>query len=83
MQLASYTGNANWDVTVPDFTGADGFDPTWLLRPGTPISWTVAGAGGTLSFFIGGQPTEGATFRYGIRTGTLAAALRASAFRRR
>ena len=81
--LASYTGGANWDVTFPDLTAAQGFDPTWALRPGVATNWTVSAAGGNIATIAGGQPAEGSTFRASTRAGVLAASAASRLTRRR
>lgn len=79
--LASYLqGAASWDVTVPDFTGAPGFDPAWMLRSGTQTDWQVVASGGAGAPQLGLPGTEGATFTAALKAGTLTTAARARGF---
>ncbi|MDF1502598.1 hypothetical protein [Roseisolibacter sp. H3M3-2] len=76
--LASYLqGAATWDVTFPDFSGAPGFDASWMLRSGAPTDWQVVGSGGAAAPQLGIPGTEGATFTAAIKSGTLTTAARA------
>jgi uncharacterized membrane protein len=79
--LASYLqGGSTWDLTFPDFTGAAGFDPAWMLRSGTRTDWQVIASGGTGITQVGQVPTEGATFSAALRSGTLTTTARAVGF---
>ena len=50
---------ANWSLDIPDLSAA-GYDPTWGLRTGATVNWTVAAVGGDFLSFIGGVPADNA-----------------------
>ncbi|HMS02015.1 MAG TPA: hypothetical protein PKE51_03535, partial [Gemmatimonadaceae bacterium] len=57
------------EQTVPDFTGASGWEASWSLQPATPITWSVwlrGLEGGTTP-----TPASGLTIRQGGALGTL------------
>ena len=58
---------STWVVDVPDFSGA-GYDPSWGLRSGTPLSWLVVGAGGNVLPFFGATFVDGAQITAGLMT---------------
>jgi hypothetical protein len=46
----AYDGTASaWDVAVPDFTTASGFDVNWGLGAGAPTYWTAIAVGGSFA----------------------------------
>jgi hypothetical protein len=56
------------EQTMPDFTGASGWDASWSLQPGAPISWSV-----WLRGLVGGTspaPASGLTIRQAGALGT-------------
>ena len=65
---AGYLGTAtNWDVTVPDLTGASGFLPTWGPQPTFPTGYSTSAIGGTGN--INSYPTDGLTLNIALRFG--------------
>jgi uncharacterized membrane protein len=64
---AGYFGTTptTWDLSIPDLTGAAGFDGNWGLRPGTVTDWAASAAGGS----IFGVPTTESTVRFATRAG--------------
>lgn len=52
-----------YDLTVPDLSGAAGFDPAWALHSGTPLLWTAGRVGGTLGLGVDAVPSDGTTQR--------------------
>jgi hypothetical protein len=44
---AAATGGG-YDLVVPDLSAAEGFSPTWALRPGLRFTWSANRVGGTL-----------------------------------
>jgi hypothetical protein len=58
---AAYLGGApaNWTLDVPDLSSA-GYDASWGLRGGTPVTWTVVAVGGDVLPFIGATPSDAA-----------------------
>jgi len=73
---AGYAGGAAWDVSVPDFTGAAGYNATWGLQSGVATGSTYIATGydfaGTSNF-----ATDNATLYSAIRTNASALSLRA------
>jgi hypothetical protein len=69
---SAYFGTAptNWDVTVPDLSGASGFLSTWGLQPGVAAGYTIDGIGGTGD--LNAYPTDGLTLSIAIRAGNAA-----------
>lgn len=70
-QYASRT-NRGYDLSIPDFSEAAGFDPQWALRANVTgdIFWTETRIGGTLGFGVNATPTNGAFSRSSSRNGT-------------
>jgi hypothetical protein len=60
---------AGFDLVVPDLSGTAGFDPAWLLQPGT-IVWTSNRTGGTIGLGIGNDATDGSVRRTLVQFGT-------------
>ena len=57
---AAYLGNqSEWDITVPDLSGAAGWNNAWGLDPAQEFDTEVMGTGGTVLMF-GDQLREGA-----------------------
>ena len=66
---ASLTTGA-YDLTIPDLSGAAGFDPQWALRNvAGDLFWSLSRVGGTLGFGFNVVPTNGALIRVGARSG--------------
>ena len=61
-------GATTWDVSIPDFGTASGYDAGWGLTSGTEYSWNVLAFGGDASFALGGPPPDGATVVYSVRS---------------
>ena len=57
-----YVGGAAWDFSIPDLSGATGWNPTWGLQNGISLFWSVTAYGGSLSRF-GADATDGSTLR--------------------
>jgi hypothetical protein len=73
VQMSSgYLGEASATVTltVPDLSGAAGYDPTWGLQPGSAINWVATGQS-TTGFGSQGQFADGATTLFASRLGML------------
>jgi uncharacterized membrane protein len=54
-----------WNITLPDLSGAAGWNSNWGLADGTPIDWSVTADGGAISFLdatiADGSVTQSAT----------------------
>ncbi len=61
-----YTIGAAWDITVPDLSGAAGWQNTWALQPGTAFDWSVGALGGSL-FLLDPTLSAGAQFKSASR----------------
>ena len=59
---AQFVGGGAWDLSIPDLSGATGWNPTWGLQNGISLVWSVTAHGGSLSRF-GADATDGSTFR--------------------
>ncbi len=57
-----HAGSGTWDFTVPDLTSA-GFDTSWGLRAGAPVSLNLTAFGGASLAQILGTPKDGVTYR--------------------
>lgn len=58
---ASYMGSATaWDVTMPDLSGATGWDSNWALASGEPVDWYVTAVGANFDPYSE-VPGDGAT----------------------
>jgi hypothetical protein len=69
---AAYLANATtYDFTIPDFTGAAGWDNNWGLKAGAETQWTVSGIGFTGIGVDSPNPVEGSTVQAGLRFGTI------------
>lgn len=66
----------NWQLDIPDLTGADGWQDAWGLKTGANIDWTVTAFGGRAALMFGARPNDGEFARYAIRQ-SQPAALRA------
>jgi hypothetical protein len=64
-------GMANYDFTIPDFTGVAGWDNNWGPKTGVLTNWTIVGTGYTGVGFGSSTPLEGATFSAGARSGEI------------
>jgi len=74
---AAYFGSlpATWDVSMPDLSGASGWQDTWGLQDGAPIDWMVTAQGGTVAYFDA-TITEGSTTQSASRSSTSPLTLR-------
>jgi hypothetical protein len=54
-----------WDLTIPDLTGAAGFDANWGLRPGSPTTWAASAAGGPIFASLTSETTVLLASRFG------------------
>jgi hypothetical protein len=61
-----YTSGAAWDITIPDLSGAAGWQNTWALQPGTPFDWSVAAISGGV-FLLDPTVASGTIFRSASR----------------
>lgn len=64
-----FFGGGGWTLEVPDFTGAPGWNPDWMLRPGVSTSHTTSAIG-----LLAGSspiPADGVELRTGQRIGTV------------
>ena len=48
-----------YEMTLPEFTGVDGFDVRWALQPGIVTIWQSNRVGGTLGLMPGLVPADG------------------------
>jgi len=65
----------NYDVQIPDLTGAIGWDTDFALKAGIPTNWWVSGGGPTLDFFDGRYIFNSTRSRWtGAQTGIIAPA---------
>ena len=67
---AAYLGAApgTWTVTMPDFTGATGYNPTFGFGSGLGLSYAGILTGGTRNFFA--RPLDGQLMSYAVREGS-------------
>ena len=56
-----------WQIAVPDFSGASGFDNAWMLRPGMSTQYLIEAFGGPNTLIFGGVPTDGDSYRFAYR----------------
>jgi hypothetical protein len=65
-QTSGYAGGtpSTWTMEIPDVTEAGGYPGTAGLVSGQGTQWFVEAFNGSLSDFIGANPTEGATVRW-------------------
>ena len=75
-----YDGTGGWDVTMPDFSAANGWQNAWGFVDGPSIEWTIAAYGGRPELLFGAPPTDGETVRFASRESPTNAAV-GSAFR--
>jgi hypothetical protein len=62
----AYTAGAAWDITVPDLSGAAGWQNTWALQPGTPFDWGISAIGGGV-YLLDPTITPGTLFKSATR----------------
>ena len=57
---AGYTTNApaTWSLDIPDLSTA-GYDPSWGLKTGSPVNWSMFAGGGSVLPLIGATPADG------------------------
>ena len=65
------TGSANYDLTIPDFSGVGGWDNNWGPKVGAQTAWEVTAYGYTGIGFGSPNPVEGSTFSGATRSGTI------------
>jgi len=59
-----------YDLTLPDLSGAIGWDTQFAIRAGSPVQWWASGGGPTLDFFDGRYQFNTVRSRWtGIMTG--------------
>ena len=56
-----------WDVTMPDFSGVTGWQNSWGLIDGTPLSWDASAFGGQF-YLLDALLTDGGAFRQAQRS---------------
>jgi hypothetical protein len=66
---SAYTGGAAWDLSLPTFPTNIGWDPTWGLKTGASISWSVSANGGAL-YLLDRTVVAGTPFRSALRLST-------------
>ena len=57
-----YVGGGAWDLSIPDLSGATGWNPTWGLQNGTGITWFVTAQGGSI-YYLDASVTDGSTMK--------------------
>jgi hypothetical protein len=56
---AYYTSSSTeWDLTLPDFTGVDGWQNAWGLQDGTQFTWRSTVYRGRAALLFGAAPDE-------------------------
>ncbi len=66
---SGYTGGGAWDLSLPTFPTNIGWDPTWGLKTGSSISWSVSANGGAL-YLLDRTVVDGTPFRSALRLST-------------
>lgn len=63
---AAYFGAipSSWTITIPDLSGAAGWDPTWGLSTEALVTWSMKGAGGAIPV-LDRSVADGATTQSG------------------
>jgi hypothetical protein len=64
-------GATTYDITVPDFSGVAGWDNNWGPKVGAETDWQVFTYGFTGIGLNSINPVDGATFKAGVRSGTI------------
>jgi hypothetical protein len=64
-------GSGTYDITVPDFAAAAGWDNNWGPKAATATDWSVTAVGFSGIGFGSGRPVEGSTFAGALRLGTI------------
>jgi hypothetical protein len=65
-------GATQFDLAIPDLSGAAGFQATWGPVAGVETSYDISAIGGTFAFgFLGQRPTNGSTTLFASSTGTI------------
>jgi len=64
-------GATTYDITVPDFSGVAGWDNNWGPKAGAQTQWEVFTYGFTGIGLNSPNPVDGATFKAGVRSGTI------------
>ncbi len=66
-----YQGSDDIDLTLPDFSGVAGWDPTWGLQPATQVTFAFVASGWPGEGVVGPvELAEGLVVQTGTRTGT-------------
>ena len=67
-----YDATGSWDVTMPDLSGASGWQNAWgFVNGGDPVDWTITVYGGRPELLFGAAPVEGETVRFAGRTNSM------------
>jgi hypothetical protein len=66
----------NWDIAVPDFSGAPGFNNTWMLRPGLSTAYLTEVFSGPNRLLFGGEPVAGDAYRFAFRQSSVSTSMR-------
>jgi hypothetical protein len=76
---AAYLGGApaTWTIDIPDLSSA-GYDASWGLRSGSPVTWEVIAVGGNILPFVGATPSDGARLLGGATGGSITASSQAT-----
>jgi hypothetical protein len=64
-------GAATYDITIPDFSGVAGWDNSWGPKVGSETTWDIFAYGFTGIGLGSMNPVDGATFKAGVRNGTI------------
>lgn len=65
-----------WDVLVPDFSGAPGFDAEWMLAPSTSTQYLTQAFGGPTDLLFGIGAEAGESYSFAYRQSSTTTALR-------
>lgn len=65
-----------WDVLVPDFSGAPGFDADWMLASNTSTQYVTQAFGGPTDLLFGIGAAAGESYRFAYRQSSATTALR-------
>lgn len=56
-----------WDLQLPDFSGAPGWQNAWGLQPNVEYSWTTTSYGVRAELLFGAAPNDGELTQYALR----------------
>lgn len=66
---SGYDATGSWEMTMPDLSGASGWQNAWgFVNGGDPVDWTMTVFGGRPELLFGAAPVEGETVRFAGRT---------------